>query len=74
MSDRESAEENLRVIRSLMERVTTYRAISAPSALVAGLLSTVAAGAVYYNNEVSLVWGELCGRASSPLSGSLFCS
>ena len=58
MSDRESAEENLRVIRSLMERVTTYRAISAPSALIAGLLSTAAAGAVYYNNEVNLVLGR----------------
>jgi hypothetical protein len=58
MSDRESAEENLRVIRGLMERVTTYRAISAPSALVAGLLSTAAAGAVYYNNEVKLVLGR----------------
>src|SRR4051794_31064266 len=57
MSDRDSAEENLRVIRSLLERVTTYRAISPPSAVVAGLLSTVAAGAVYYNNEVSLVLG-----------------
>jgi hypothetical protein len=58
MSDRESAEENLRVIRTLLERVTTYRAISAPSALVAGLLSTAAAGAVYYNNEVNLVLGR----------------
>jgi hypothetical protein len=58
MSDRDSAEENLRVIRSLMERVTVYRAISAPSALVAGLLSTAAAGAVYYNNEVKLVLGR----------------
>jgi hypothetical protein len=58
MSDRESAEENLRVIRTLMERVTVYRAISAPSALVAGLLSTAAAGAVYYNNEVNLVLGR----------------
>jgi len=58
MRDRDSAEENLRVIRSLMERVTVYRAISAPSALVAGLLSTAAAGAVYYNNEVNLVLGR----------------
>lgn len=58
MTDRASAEENLRIIRSLMERATTYRAISAPSALVAGLLSTLAAGAVYYNNEVELVLGR----------------
>jgi hypothetical protein len=58
MTDRATAEENLRVIRTLMERATTYRAISAPSALVAGLLSTLAAGAVYFNNEVRLVLGR----------------
>jgi hypothetical protein len=58
MSDRTSAEEDLRVIRTLMERATTYRAISAPSALLAGLLSTLAAGAVYFNNEVRLVLGR----------------
>jgi hypothetical protein len=58
MTDRATAEENLRVIRSLMERANTYRAISAPSALVAGLLSTLAAGAVYFNNEVRLVLGR----------------
>jgi len=33
------AEEHLRVIRSLMERATIYRAISAPSALVGGFLA-----------------------------------
>ncbi|HEY2341588.1 MAG TPA: hypothetical protein VGH90_01105 [Chthoniobacteraceae bacterium] len=33
------AEEHLRVIRTLMERATTYRAISAPGALVGGLLA-----------------------------------
>jgi hypothetical protein len=58
MTDRTTAEENLRVIRTLMERATTYRAISAPSALVAGLLSTIAAGGVYFNNEVRLVLGR----------------
>jgi len=52
MSDRASAEENLRVIRQLMERVTVYRAVAAPSALVAGILSLLAAGIVYYNNEM----------------------
>jgi hypothetical protein len=39
---RSEAEENLRVIRSLLERATVYRAISAPSALVGGLLSMIA--------------------------------
>jgi hypothetical protein len=58
MTDRTTAEENLRVIRTLMERATTYRAISAPSALVAGLLSTLAAGGVYFNNEVRPILGR----------------
>ncbi len=39
MSDRTRAEEDLRVIRSLMERATIYRAISAPTALVGGVLA-----------------------------------
>lgn len=38
------AEKHLRIIRSLMERATIYRAISAPSALVGGLLSIAACG------------------------------
>lgn len=37
MNERLRAEEHLRVIRSLMERATVYRAISAPTALVGGL-------------------------------------
>jgi len=58
MNFRESAEENLRVIRQLMERATVYRAVAAPSALVAGILSLLAAGGVYYNNEVQLILGR----------------
>jgi hypothetical protein len=42
MSMRTEAEEHLRVIRSLMERATIYRAISAPAALIAGVLACVA--------------------------------
>jgi hypothetical protein len=52
MNSESSAEQDLRVIRSLMERATIYRAISAPSALVAGFLSVLAAGGIYWNNEV----------------------
>lgn len=37
MDERSRAEEHLLVIRSLMERATVYRAISAPTALVGGL-------------------------------------
>jgi len=44
--ERSKAEDDLRVIRSLMERATIYRAISAPAALVAGLLSIFAAAAI----------------------------
>jgi hypothetical protein len=43
MIDRSSAEEDLRVIRTLMERAASYRAISAPTALVGGLLSLLSA-------------------------------
>ena len=39
MNERAAAEEHLRVIRSLMERATVYRAISAPTAVVGGALS-----------------------------------
>ncbi|MHA3770675.1 hypothetical protein ACXR0O_03955 [Verrucomicrobiota bacterium sgz303538] len=41
------AEEHLRAIRSLMEKATIYRAISAPSALIGGVLSLVASVALH---------------------------
>lgn len=41
MSTQQAALENLRVIRSLMEKAHIYRAISAPAALVGGVLSFV---------------------------------
>lgn len=43
MTGRSEAEEHLRVIRSLMERATVYRAISAPGALIAGICSVIMA-------------------------------
>jgi len=42
VNERAAAEEHLRVIRSLMERATVYRAISAPTAVVGGALSLAA--------------------------------
>lgn len=39
MQERARAEEDLRVIRTLMERATIYRAISAPTALAGGLIA-----------------------------------
>ncbi len=41
MTEQAQAEEHLRVIRSLMEKATVYRAISAPGALVGGCCSLV---------------------------------
>jgi hypothetical protein len=52
--ERSKAEADLRVIRSLMERATVYRAISAPAALVAGFLSIFAASAIYLNDQGSM--------------------
>ena len=46
--ERHDAEENLRVIRSLMEKATIYRAISAPTALVGGLLATTAGALMFW--------------------------
>ena len=60
-NDRTEAEENLRIIRQLMERATVYRAVAAPSALVAGILSVLAAGVVYFNNEMKPVLGRTVG-------------
>jgi len=42
------AGEHLRVIRSLMERATVYRSISAPTALIGGLLSLGGFATAYY--------------------------
>ena len=61
MNERSRAEEDLHVIRSLMERATIYRAISAPTALVAGVLSLLSTGIVYLNNDVKLVFGRPVG-------------
>jgi hypothetical protein len=46
MNEQERAEEHLKTIRRMMERATIYRAISAPTALVGGLLSLMASA--YY--------------------------
>ncbi len=41
MPTRSDAEEHLRIIRSLMEKATIYRALSAPTALVGGTCSAM---------------------------------
>jgi hypothetical protein len=50
MPTHSEAEENLRVIRSLMERATIYRAISAPVALVAGIAALLGCGFIALAN------------------------
>jgi len=49
MTESDYASQQLRVIRSLMERATVYRSISAPTALVGGLLSFGGFATAYYS-------------------------
>jgi hypothetical protein len=46
------AEDHLRIIRSLMEKATIYRAISAQAALIGGLLALVAGAFMAGTNDV----------------------
>jgi len=65
MNEQERAEEHLKTIRRLMERATIYRAISAPTALVGGVLSLVASG--FYLKWRTLHpggWGDIWGPRS----------
>jgi hypothetical protein len=71
MTDFDSASSQLRVIRSLMERATIYRSISAPTALVGGLLSLGGFVTAYYSkhhqnhplspSEFLIVWLVILG-------------
>ena len=66
MTDSDYAGQQLRIIRSLMQRATIYRSISAPTALVGGLLSLGGFATAYYAkhhrhhpltpNEFLIVW------------------
>src|ERR1700733_8506385 len=51
MTESDYASQQLRVIRSLMERATVYRSISAPTALVGGLLSFGGFATAYYADQ-----------------------
>ena len=66
MPTRFEAEEHLRVIRSLMEKATIYRAISAPTALVGGLCSVVFGFCLYFR------WRPLPGGKESDEFERLF--
>src|SRR5207248_11652244 len=47
MEERQRAEEHLRVIRTLMERATIYRAISASTAHIGGLIALGLTSAIW---------------------------
>ena len=47
MNERTRAEAHLRVIRSLMERATIYRAISAPTAFIGGLIAVATSTTIW---------------------------
>ena len=48
------AEDHLRIIRSLMEKATIYRAISAQAALIGGVLACIAGGLLAGSHDVFL--------------------
>jgi len=50
MNDSEKALDQLKVIRSMMERATVYRALSAPAAIFGGTLAIVV-GIYFYTQE-----------------------
>src|SRR5882724_10320382 len=56
-----TAIEHLRVIRTLMERAHIYRAVSAPAALIGGLLS-MAVSAYGFQRNHSLMEGAFKGQ------------
>lgn len=53
MTSQQTALEHLQVIRSLMEKAHIYRAISAPAALVGGLLATALSGWTIWTVAIS---------------------
>lgn len=71
MDERTAAEEHLRVIRSLMERATVYRAISAPTAIVGALLSFAASAVLVINNGATKS-GESVFSLTNPNAGRQF--
>jgi len=51
MPQSSDAEDHLRIIRSLMEKATIYRAVSAQAALIGGVLAAVAGGFLAGRND-----------------------
>jgi hypothetical protein len=69
MDELRRAEDHLRAIRALMERATIYRALSAPTALVGGLLATTAGATMWWwwlnrpglgPRKFTAIWCAIC--------------
>ena len=54
MTEQERAAEHLKVIRSLMERATIYRALSWPTALFGGVVAVILGVLLYFREEVAI--------------------
>ena len=52
MTEQERAAEHLKVIRSLMERATIYRALSWPTALFGGVVAVILSVLLFFREEV----------------------
>ena len=70
MPNRSEAEEHLRVIRSLMEKATIYRAISAEAAAVGGILAL--AGSFSMGNWTAAFFGSDDAVLSAPNRWAFF--
>ena len=71
MHERDRAEEDLRVIRTLMERATIYRAISAPTALAGGVIAITLAAFIWVREHH---WAETAPEVMRHISTRVFAS
>jgi hypothetical protein len=71
MHQSERAEEDLRVIRTLMERATIYRAISAPTALAGGVIAIALAAFIWVREHH---WAETAPEVMRHISTRGFAS
>src|SRR5437764_10163682 len=71
MQQSESAEQDLRVIRTLMERATIYRAISAPTALAGGVIAVTLAAVIWLREHH---WAEKAPEVMRHISTRGFAS
>lgn len=80
MSTTEAALENLRIIRSLMEKAHIYRAVSAPAALTGGLLALVASAWPVWHAlaqsmrtlDLATVWHAFADQSDAAMSNQCF--